>query len=269
MESLKLQHGSGATMGTNVRIPRKHLNSEDFLRFRQATEKIAHTLSKRLKGHLEILKPLFIPRILLGNFVKSANMEEVPGAEKAFAELQEVYAKICEKPFSLPRKLEPPLSPISHQLEMTPFQYTLSPEVSQGKPIDITSPVQWILSYRGECSLNRLKAMALGLETHQPEEMRQTLVNHLTMVIFLRHSSGLSQLFQDLRYQVEVKELTDMENLSVVVLKAPVQTFLPPDDFILQVTQLSGIAAFQELIDPEAIEKMDDPLREMLRKLTP
>jgi hypothetical protein len=51
------------------------------------------------------------------------------------------------------------------------------------------------------------------------------------------------------------------------VLKAPVDTFLPPDDFILQVTQLSGIDAFQEIIDPGALENIPDSLKNALKNL--
>jgi len=59
----------------------------------------------------------------------------------------------------------------------------------------------------------------------------------------------------------------DLGNLPVVVLKAPVQTFLPPDDFILQVTQLSGIPAFQEIVDLETVENILDSLKETLKNL--
>jgi len=52
----------------------------------------------------------------------------------------------------------------------------------------------------------------------------------------------------------------------VVILKASIESFLPPDDFILQITQLSGIPAFQEIIDRDAVEKIPDPLRETLQQ---
>jgi len=35
----------------------------------------------------------------------------------------------------------------------------------------------------------------------------------------------------------------------------------------LQITQLSGIAAFQEIVNPEAIDRIPDPLQRMLRDL--
>jgi hypothetical protein len=68
-----------------------------------------------------------------------------------------------------------------------------------------------------------------------------------------------------LRYRVEIRELPDLGGLPVVVMKVPLETFLPPDHFILEVTQLSGIPAFQEIIDLEAFENMPDPLKESLK----
>jgi hypothetical protein len=87
------------------------------------------------------------------------------------------------------------------------------------------------------------------------------------MVLYLEYFPDLSRLLEDLRYQAETKALGDLGGLSVVVLKAPVETFLPPDDFILQITQLSGIAAFQEIIDREAVENIPDSLKESLKNL--
>jgi hypothetical protein len=110
--------------------------------------------------------------------------------------------------------------------------------------------------------------MASGAEARQTDEMRQGLINHLAMVIYLKHFPALNQLLEDLRYQVNIRNLADLGNLPVVVLTSPMETFLPPDDFIAQVTQLSGIPAFQEIIDPEGIENIPDPLKEVLRTLT-
>ena len=246
-------------------IPRKNLDNQQFRKLRQGTEKIVGALEKRLKGHLNILRPLFIPRKLLGTYIKSATMEEVPGSDRAFAELREQYAAICEKPFGLPKKLHVPLPSMSNQLDGVPFTYSLYLEDSQEKPTNITAAARWILSYRSECPLNRLKAMMSGAESPQTDDMRQSLINHLAMVIFLKHFPGLTQLLNDLRYEVGIRELPDFGGLPVVILKAPLETFLPPDDFIAQVTQLSGIPAFQELVDLDAIENIPDPLRESLK----
>jgi hypothetical protein len=75
----------------------------------------------------------------------------------------------------------------------------------------------------------------------------------------------LKQLFEDLRYPVKTRGLGDLRGLPLVGVNASWKTFPPPDDFIFQSTQLSGIAAFQEIINSEAVEKIPDNLKGALR----
>lgn len=246
-------------------IIRKDLDNDQFIGLRKHTEKIAAILSKRLKGHLDTLKPLFNPSKLLGAYIKSATMDDVPGSDHAFARLQEQYTAICDTPFGLSKKLQPPLPPIATRLDATPFRYSLYMEKVENKATNIIAATRWVLSYHGECPYDRLREMAAGTVTRQPDDIKKSLVEHLTMVLLLEQFQGIARLFADLRYDVEIKKLDDLGGLPVVVLKAPIDSFLPSDDFILNVTQLSGVPAFQELIDSEAIEKMPDPLKESLQ----
>jgi hypothetical protein len=248
-------------------IERKSLDNQEFLKLRGATEKISAELSKRIKRHLYVLRPLFVPRKLLGTYVRSGTMEEVPGSDKAFAELQERFASVAQKPFSLPSKLKTPLPPISNQLDAAPFQYSIYSESSPDKGITITASVKWVISYHSDCSLNRLKAMVTGGEPRQEDDIKQAVIHHLLPTIFLKRFSDLEELLKDLRYVVRSEEMADLGGLPVITLEAPLKTFLPPDDFILQITQLSGIPAFQEIIDLEAIANLMDPLQESVKGL--
>ena len=253
---------------SDFNIERKNLDNAQFLKLREATQKISDALTRRLKKHLAVLKPLFVPRRLLGTYVRSGNPEEVAGSDKAFAELQEKYASLAQKTFGLPStKLQAPLPAIPNQLEVVPFQYPLRLGEGQEKPVMITSSCRWVMSYHSECSLPRLMAMLEGSEPKQQDDIKQSLIHHLCMVIFLNRFPALAELLEDLRYQVEVQELEDLGGLPVVLLKAPVDTFLPPDEFITQITQLSGIPAFQEIIDLEKLDNLYDPLRESLKGL--
>lgn len=246
---------------------RKTIDDKEFFKLRQATEKISDFLTRRLTGHLEVLRPLFIARKLLGSYVKSSVKEEVSRSDKAFAKLYEHYTAVCEKPFGLSRKFEPPLPPISNQLVGSPYQYQQSLEGSEDRAITVTSPTRWLLSYRGDCPLSRLRAMVSGTETPQREDMRQGLIDHLVPVVFFTHHPELRRLLEDLRYTVETVKVTDLGNMPVVVLSAPLDTFLPADEFILQVTRLSGIPAFQEIIDLDAVDKIPDSLKDELGNL--
>lgn len=246
-------------------IVRKDLDNQQFMQLRQNTEKISEVLNKRLREHLKVLRPLFIPRKLLGTYIESTSTDEVHGSDKAFADLQKHFAAICEEPFGLSKKLRSPLAPISNKLDAVPYQYALYAGGSNEKATTVTAATRWILSYQSECTISRLAAMVSGAENPQPEDMKQSLIAHLTLVIFLKQFPALEQLLQDLRYEVAIEELKDLGGLPVVVLKAPIEPFLPPDDFILQITQLSGISAFQEIIDLDAVDNLPDLFKDALR----
>lgn len=246
------------------KVKRKDLDNEAFLSLRQTTGKIADSLKNRLQTHLSVLKPLFAPQKLLGTYTRNSLKEDMPGSDKAFAKLQQRYAAICEKPFGLRKELTPPLPVISSQLIGTPYKYNLPAGKDEKKTITITSPIRYILSYESECSINQLKGIVTGTESRRPEDMKQSLINHLCMGIMLEQFPELKSLLQDLRYNVETQKIGNLGGLPVVTLTVPLQTFLPPDKFITQVTQLSGIPAFQEIIDSDAMKNMDDPLKELL-----
>jgi hypothetical protein len=167
-------------------IERKSLDNQEFLKLRAATEKISDALSRRIKKHLNVLRALFVPRKLLGTYMQSGAMEEVPGSDKAFAELQERYSAVAQNPFGLPSKIKAPHPPIQNQLEAAPFQYSIYSEGSPDKAITITASAKWVLSYHSDCSLNRLKAMVAGKEPRQDDDMKLAVVHHLLPAIFLR-----------------------------------------------------------------------------------
>ena len=248
-------------------ITRKSLDNKEFLHLRQSTDKIASALTQRLKDHLTTLRPLFIPRKLLGTYIKSSSLEEVNGSDRAFARLQEQYGLICEEPFKIPKKLQTPLPAISNTLESAPYQYMLALGGDTAKEVKITAPTRFIISFQSECPLSRLRAMLSGAEGRQPDDMRQAILSHLALVLFLEQFPALTNLLADLRYTVEIEKIADLGGLPAVILTAPLETFLPPDDFIVEITQLSGIPAFQEIIDMDAVKNIPDPLQDALQEL--
>ncbi len=250
----------------NEDVSRKDLDNAEFLSLRQTTEKIAGSLNTRLKTHLAVIKPLFAPQNFLGSYMKGTSKKDVPGSDKAFATLQQRYASLAEKPLGLRKELSIPLSAISPQLICTPYQYKLQLGENGDKITTVTSPTQFILAYENECSLNRIRAMVAGTESRQVEEIKQSVLCHICMTVLLEQIPMLGVLLRDLRYDVEIQTLNDLGGLSVAVLSLPLRTFLPSDKFITEVTQLSGIPAFQEIIDLGSLEGMADPLKNAIEE---
>ena len=100
------------------------------------------------------------------------------------------------------------------------------------------------------------------------EELSHALLQSLAMESILTQRPGLLRLLQDLRYQVQTEQLDDLGSLPVLTISAPISTYLPPDEIIIQNTQLSGIPSFEEVIDISDIKQMSDPIRRHLLDIT-
>jgi len=130
---------SGSKAGT--------LTFEQLAELRQQTEAIAGFLRNRLQGHLETLRPLFAPRRLLGQYID--RKEDVSGSEKAVTQVRERFKEVCGAPFSLTPELDNDvLASIDGRPELYPWEYTYEAKgEGEPRPLIITSPVRWVLTY--------------------------------------------------------------------------------------------------------------------------
>jgi hypothetical protein len=107
-----------------------------------------------------------------------------------------------------------------------------------------------------------------GREKRQSEQVRQFVVNALAMHLLLGKFPGLVQLLGDLRYEVQTGAAAPgLGTLPLVTLSACVPSFRPSDDLILAATRLSGVPAFIELIEVEAVHRLQDPLKTRLEEM--
>jgi hypothetical protein len=245
------------------------LTFEQLADLRDKTEAISQFLQKQLRVHLETLRPLLAPRRLLGKY--AGVKEDVVGADRAFAQLQEQYKGVCSKPFALPPELDDgPLANIDNRIDLYPWEYTHQAKSErETKPVTITSPVSWVLTYNSEYTLSQLVQTIAGKEQRRSDSIRQFVVNALVMHAVLTKFPGITQLLADLRYEVHTQKSPSLGELPLVTIRSCLPSFRPADSLILAATRLSGVPAFIELIDLDAVHSLPDPLKlrieEMLR----
>jgi hypothetical protein len=233
---------------------------------REKTEAVSQYLLKRLRTYVDILRPMLAPAKLLGRYV--GTKEDIVGAEKSAAELRQVYDQVCGRPFSLNRGLEDDaLAGLENRIELYPWEYGC--EVTSGKEkktVTVTSPVRWILTYASGCSLSQLRVLLA--KTDRPQSTaRQFVVSALVMNLLFAKYPGIAELLNDLRYTVRVEKSPDLGELPVVTVNACVPSFRPADDLVLAATRLSGVPAFVELIDIEALHRLEDPMKRRIEEL--
>ena len=62
------------------------------------------------------------------------------------------------------------------------------------------------------------------------------------------------------------KKNPGLGDLPLVVISSCIPSFRPSDDLVLATTTLSGVPAFIELIDVDAIRQLKDPLKPRLEE---
>jgi hypothetical protein len=248
--------------------PERSLTIPEASELRGKTEAISKLLRTELEGHLETLRTLLAPRRLLGKHLGgSASRDEVPGADKALLELERSYKEVAGPPFVLRPELErDAVAGLENRIELYPWEYThQASSESETKTISITSPVRWVMSYASRYTLSQLRRALTGKEEKRPKDVRQFVVNALVMRAMLGKFPSLTALLGDLRFEVGIDTADGLGNLPLVTLSSNLGSFRPADDLILTATGFSGVAAFIELVDGDAVQNLRDPLREKIK----
>jgi hypothetical protein len=250
--------------------PTKNLSFEQLAAARKSTQAISDFLEKRLLGHLDTLRSLLLPERILGKLAGSKL--EVPGTDKTLIELQENYRRLPGKPFDFPKEFEKDwLSEVGVKLDVQRWEYSREISTDPGKrTVTFTSPTRWILSYGPGFSVAQaIQAFSRRQDRRGIDQLRQFVVNTLVINCLIARSSGLTALIGELRYDIHVETHPGLSALPLVVVQSPIPTFVPPESVIAAATELSGINAFIELIDLEAIRQLSDPFKERIARLIP
>ena len=241
----------------------REVSLQDLPELRTKTERVSQALSQQLSAHLETLRPLYAPERIFGK--AAGGKIDVPTGERAMSELKEKYAAFTGKPFLFPAELDlNSLTLTGSALELMPWEYS---HVVGGKPITMTTPVRWALNYKSGLSFGKLRNALLGTEQVRPELLRQYVVNALVLQTVLKFNPGLPGLFSALRFDLHVETPPEFKGIPVISVLSCLQTFRPADDLIATATAFSGVPAFVELLDLEAVRSPRDVLKESLEQL--
>jgi hypothetical protein len=235
---------------------------------RKVTRAVSDYLTSELKEHLTTVSSLLRPRRLLGDYIESGSPEQVVDADKNFALLNEIFAKAAGKPFDLPRPLRPPLKPVGLAIEVYPWESKHEIE-TEGirKSITITSPVRYVISYASGLSLSRLRQGIAGKEEQKKEDIREFVIRCCLMYAMLAKNPGIARLFRALRWEVSTEVAPDLGGLPLTTLTAPLRAMLPPDKWILESTEMSGMPLFEEVIDVNTVPQLQDPLAQKVASI--
>ena len=193
--------------------------------------------------------------------------EAIKGADRAFQDLESLYDSVARRrPYDLGIGLTPPLPINTSALEILPLDYPYVARTErQSKRVMVTAPLTWILSYGG-FSLARLRAL-IADPNRSREELQRVLTHHLLLHVVLEKKTGLRGLLDALHFPVKTETIPEFGELPLMVVTSAVKTERPPDDVILESTDLSGVDASEEIVRVTNVAGMVDASRARLLEI--
>ena len=241
--------------------------TQKLLALRRLTRAIGDVVCTQMAEYIATLTPLFRQKLVFGDHIQGGTKEQVKRSDQAFKELQTLYEAVAvKKPFYLPKELKSPLIQMTGSLELASVEYTYSAKSNaESREITVTCPFKSVLTYSGYGP--RRLAGLLNDMSRNNGELQQFVLHYLTMNILLSTLPGLTKLFDQLHFPIETGRLPGFGELPITFIASSISTSLPPDDLIIESTELSGKDAFEEILNVGDIERLGDPLKERLLRL--
>jgi hypothetical protein len=239
------------------------LEPPKLLSLHSLTKEISQVCLRRLRAQVEAMAPLFRPRRYLGDHMVGAGTESAVAADRNLTDLRGLYERVAVKPFDLRPELRLPLESVTTQFQFDEWGYTHATQTDQGwRPIHITTPLTWVLSYATPYSPSTLRGVVAGSGQRDVEAVRAFVLRACLMHELFAKIPGLKVLLQGLRYRVEVRQSPELGELPLVTVSAPFETFRPPDNLVAMASGLAGGTSFAEVLSVESLNSLNDPLRE-------
>jgi hypothetical protein len=238
---------------------------QSLLILRKLTRAITDVVRAQMAEHLATLTPMLRPAAVLGEYVQGGQKESSRKADKAFRELESLYQTVCAtKPFNLPREVpSTPLSILSTGLEITAHDYPHQVKTdSSARTIMVRAPLTWTLTYTG-FGPARLQEL-LNTKMRSNEEVLKFAISYLALHVVLTNQPGLLKIFDALHLPMTTVKVAEFGDLPVTRIGAAVVTRRPADSVILESAELTGMDAFEEVVDLDEISRLRDPMRETL-----
>ena len=251
-------------------------NAKQLLVLRKLTRAVVDSLREQARDYVATLTPLLRPRVALGDPADGGLKEPFQSPDKTFKELQSLYESIAPaQPFNLHKDLKPPVDLISATIDLSPLDYRYTATAAGGsKTLRITSPLKWVLSYAGPAhgklghvayTPQRLRDLLAG--GRSIDDLRQFIVHTLALHLSVARQTGLGRLLDPLHFRLGSDRIEEFGPLPLPHLAFAIKTLRPPDDVLIEHTEIAGTDAFEEVIDTTAIGSLRDPVREKLLSL--
>ena len=242
-------------------------STQSLLTRRKLTRAIAESSRAQLVEYLTTLTPLLQPEAVLGEHVQGGRREASRKPAEALKELVAMYEAVAPtRPLNLRRELTPPFAFAYQGIELSPVEYLHSATANgQSRSVSIRQPLTWTLTYNGFTPA-RLRELVTA-RTRQPEELQQAIVSYLLMSLLTRHQPNLMKLLAALHFPVTTTTVPEFGELPITRIGINISTSRPPDSVVVESAELTGMDAFEELINVDDLSQLHSPLTDRLQEI--
>ena len=150
---------------------------------------------------------------------------------------------------------------------MTPVEYThIATSRNENKTVIVTSPLKWALTYGGFGPGHFREILNSG--NRASDDLQQFVLHYLMMHSVVTKQPGLAKILRALHFPLSVQQSPEFGDLPLTYVSASISTVRPPDEVLIESTEVSGMNAFEEIVQLEDVEKLHDPLKEQLLAIT-
>jgi hypothetical protein len=237
---------------------------QSILVLRKLTRAIADAVRVQMLEYLTAMTPLLQPKTVLGDYIYGVAKEPTFRADKQLKEMLAMYEKVAVgKPFNLAKEISPPFNLANVGLEITPLDYTHVAQVgSDTRKIQVRRPLTWILSYTGFAPTRLFELV--DSRTRSTDALQRFVVSHLVLHLAIKNQPGVVQVFNSLHFAITSTKAPEFGELPLTQISVDVSTQRPSDAVVVESAELTGMDAFEEVVNPEDIMQMRDPLKDRL-----
>jgi hypothetical protein len=242
-------------------------NIQSLLALRKLTRAITDVVRVQMTEYLKTLTPLLRPHVALGEYIHGGHKEATRKADKAFKDLQAMYESVAPaRPFHLQRELNAPLEFPRVGLEITPLDYIhVIQSGSATRRIKVRCPLTWVLTYT-DFPPNKLQEL-LDNKSRDAAELQRFVLSYLVIHLVTTQDPGLMQIFDALHFPITTSKVAQFGDLPITRIGLPVATIRPSDAVVIESAELTGMDAFEEVVNVDDVKRMGDPFRERLLEI--
>jgi hypothetical protein len=236
---------------------------QSLLALRKLTRAITDVVRAQMIDYLKTLTPLVRPQAILGEYVQGGLRETTRKTDKIFKDLLGLYEAIAPtKPFFLQREMQQPIDLPRVGLEITPLDYVHAAQVgATTRKIKVRSPLIWVLTYT-DFPPTRLQEL-LDNKSRDASEVQRFVVSYLVIHLALQDPS-LMQIFDALHLPITTAKMPQFGELPITRIGLPVTTTRPSDAVVIESAELTGMDAFEEVVNIDDLKRLADPFRDRL-----